>query len=330
MILSKRSNGNYYIFFNQENGKRTCISTKCKIKSDALKFLADFQRKTKERRSKQQVIKLTDYISRFLQFSNLNHTQKTVSAYSTTLKFFVNFFDKEPLLKDITSKKINDYFTQRINKSSIYQARKDLICLNSLFNRAVTEEFLTENPCKNIKRFKLPQKQPLYFTENEFDKLLSVVPAGAFKNLIILAVNTGMRQAELLNLQWDNINIKNRMIILDNRTVVTKSKKIYKVPLNIKSLQVLNELEQTKTGNRVFNFNADFVTHKFKKYVRKAGINDKLHFHNLRSTYASWLVQKGTSINVIKELLHHADIQTSMIYSFISQDNLVDAVNLLD
>lgn len=331
MILSKRSNGIYYIFYEQENGKRTCTTTKSKIKSDALKFLANFEKEIEAKRNKKpEFISLSDYCNRFLEFSKSNHTLKTVTGYKATLKFLTAYLGEETLLSGITSIRTNDYFLNRRNNSSIYQARKDLICLNSFFNRAIDEGFLNSNPCKNVKRFKLPQKQPLFFSESEFEKLLAVIPDGNFKCLVELAINTGMRQAEILNLQWDNVNIKNRLIILDNRTVITKSKKIRQIPLNVRCLQILNEMELNRTGEKVFTFNADYVTHQFKVYVRKAGINDELKLHSLRHTFASWLVQRGTSIFIIKDLLGHSDVSVSAIYSHLTNDNLINAVNLLD
>lgn len=231
MTLSKRSNGYYYIYYLQPNGKRTSISTKCKIKSDALKFFANFEKELEAKKlQKLKSISLQELINDFLNFSLTVHKPKTHKGYKITLKFFLNFIGNIPI-KEITTAKLNDYFEHRINSSSIYQARKDLICINHLFNRAVAEGYLIKNPCDNIKRFRIPQKQPLFFTELQFDLLLHTIESDSnptskvIRDIVILAVQTGMRQSEVLNLKWSQVNFKDRYIVLDNQSTITKSKK---------------------------------------------------------------------------------------------------------
>lgn len=75
--------------------------------------------------------------------------------------------------------------------------------------------------------------------------------------------------------------------------------------------------------------NEDFVSKQFKKAIRAAKLNDKIHFHSLRHSFASALVQRGISLYVVKELLGHGNIKTTQIYSHLQKDNLMDAVNLL-
>ena len=75
--------------------------------------------------------------------------------------------------------------------------------------------------------------------------------------------------------------------------------------------------------------NEDYASKHFKKAVRAAGLNDNIHFHTLRHSFASRLIQKGASVFVVKELLGHEDIKTTLIYSHLKTENLTEAINLL-
>ncbi len=75
--------------------------------------------------------------------------------------------------------------------------------------------------------------------------------------------------------------------------------------------------------------NEDYVSKKFKSAVREAGFNDNIHFHILRHSFASRLIQKGASVFVVKELLGHEDIKTTQIYSHLQTQDLEEAVKLL-
>ena len=335
MILTKRKNGRYYIVYSKPDGKITGISTRTKVKADALRFLSNFEKEIETRNiQKLKSISLSSFSKLFLSYSKSVHTPKTHKGYERTLSYLEKYLG-EISLSEINYSQMSAYFEQRINSSSVYQVRNDLICINSFFNRAIAEGFILSNPCKDIKRFRIPQKQPLFFSELEFDLLLNKVIESDLKDLFVFAIQTGLRQMELLTLEWSQINFKDRFLILDNREHLTKSKKIRTVPLSLKALQILTERERTKTGNLVFTFEGkpiiqDFISRKFKSYVIESKINPKLKFHSLRHTFASWLVQKGVSIYHVSKLLGHSDIKTTEIYAHLRSEDLRASINLLN
>jgi len=75
--------------------------------------------------------------------------------------------------------------------------------------------------------------------------------------------------------------------------------------------------------------NESYISKRFKRAVRSAKLNDDIHFHSLRHSFASALVQRGVSLYAVKELLGHEDIKTTQIYSHLQKENLSKAVNLL-
>ena len=333
MFVSKNPKGVYYVFYNQPNGKRTCLSTGSKKKSEALKFLSEFKDHQKEISEREFIpISLKEFRWEYLKYSESFHTWKTTLTYKTTFNSMMKYFGEIQLI-DLTRKTIEEYIQTLIRKTSIYSGRKDLINIKASLNWAVQNNYLINNPSQLIKRLKVPERLPLYYTREDFQKLIDVIDNQDIKDLVIFAVNTGLRQEELIHLQFRQVNFLDKSIILDNQNHITKSKKIRTLPLNEKAFTIINDRKKIN-DELIFTINnrliqKDHLIHKFKKYVIKAGINSKLHFHSLRHTFASWLVQGGVSIYHVSKLLGHADIKTTEIYAHLSLTDLKNSLDIL-
>jgi len=333
MFISKNPKGVYYIFYNQTNGKRTCISTGSKKKSEALQFLNEFKVNKKEMDERKFVpISLKEFRWEYLKYSESFHTWKTTLTYKTTFNSMMKYYGEVQLI-DLTRKKIEEYIQYLVRNTSIYSGRKDLINIKASFNWAVQNNYLIENPARLIKRLKVPERLPLYYSREDFQKLIDTIDSQDIKDLVVFAVNTGLRQEELINLQFRQVNFLDKSIILDNQNHITKSKKIRTLPLNEKAFSIINERKKVNK-DLIFTINdrliqKDYLIHKFKKYVIKAELNSKLNFHSLRHTFASWLVQGGVSIYHVSKLLGHADIKTTEIYAHLSINDLRSSVDNL-
>ncbi len=334
MYLSKRSNGIYYIFYRQLSGKLTCISTKEKTKSEALKFLSNFENEIKTRKdAKALPIPVRQFFDKFLKYSESVHSPKHTESLKATFSKFIQHFGNV-LLSELKREDIIHFKELRLKEVSEFSVKRDLADLSSLFNWGITKGYLKQNLAHGIKKPKLPEKQPLFFDEISFQILLKQIDDKDLYDLTEFAVNTGLRQGELITLEWNQINFKERFLILDNRNHLTKSKKVRTVPLNIKALQILTKREGIKKGNNVFTLhdeliNPDFLSRKFKQYIIKAKLNDKLNFHSLRHTFASWLVQRNVPIQQVQQLLGHSDLRITLIYSHLRAEDLRNAVNLI-
>ena len=156
----------------------------------------------------------------------------------------IDYFGNHPLI-ELTRKNIEEYIQSKIRNVSIYSARKDLINIKACLNWGVENGYLNENASASIKRIKTPERLPLYFTKQQFDKLIKVIDNDDIKDLVLFAVNTGLRQGEFISLRLDQIDFKSRILILDNRHHLTKIKKVRKVPLN--------EVAMNLIKNRIHN-----------------------------------------------------------------------------
>ena len=216
--------------------------------------------------------------------------------------------------------------------------------LKSAFNKAVRWEYLTENPITKIKLPKIPQNHPSFLSEIELQSILSRENNQLLKDIYIFAFNTGMRITEIVHLKWNQVSLEERTIrVMNTEEFITKGKRERIIPVNEKVFNVLQnvlpKIIDIKKSNYVFKkngrrFNSEYLSKAFKAAVREAEkenvIDSKIHFHDLRHSFASNLAQKGVSLYIIKELLGHTDIKTTMIYAHLKPENLRNAVELLN
>ena len=160
------------------------------------------------------------------------------------------------------------------------------------------------------------------------------------KDLFTTAFYSGMRLGEIVNLVWECVDFKRKVIIVKNiNGFTTKNKKERIIPMN-STLETLmmdrfNKVKNVYDNDYIFyrskgiKLNEDYASKQFKKAVRDSGLNYNIHFHTLRHSFASRLIQKGASVFVVKELLGHEDIKTTQIYSHLQTQDLMDAVKLL-
>jgi len=335
LYLSKHKNGYYYIYYNDDNGKRQSITTKTKIKTEAHKVLSNFDELIKIKNAADpKQLTLKQFKWKFLKHSESYHSWKTTLDYKSTFNEMEKHFGNI-MLTEFNQRNIEEFIQTKIRKKSLHTGRRHLINIKAMFNKAVAYGFLESNPAKNIKRIKPQERLPMFFTKEEFNKLLEVIDNQDWKNLVEFAVNTGLRQMEILNLHKRQFNMQDRIVILDNHYHTTKSRKIRNMPMNNKAFDIVSRRVDNAKGELVFTFNGerilqDNLQDKFRNYVKAAELNPKLTFHCLRHTFASWLVQKGVSIYEVSKLLGHADIKTTQIYAHLRSDDLRNAVERLE
>jgi integrase len=125
--------------------------------------------------------------------------------------------------------------------------------------------------------------RPMYLTPEDFQKLLSVIHYGWFRDLVRFAVSTMMRVGEIVNLKWSSIDLERRLILVENtETYRTKTRKSRVIPMNEWVYYFL--VQKERKSEYVFTFpdgkslKVGYVSHRFTKYVRKAPIDQKIHF----------------------------------------------------
>jgi integrase len=223
---------------------------------------------------------------------------------------------------------IQRYVTEASVERSAYSVRKELNALKHLFKLAVEWEVIPTSPAVGVKAPKLPAGRMRYLQPTELRALLEACPEG-LRQVVALAVSTGMRRGEILGLRFLDVDLANRRVLLPQ----TKNGDGRIVYLNEMAMMVFKAVgwnEQTKPGDRIFSdWTPDDVTMAFIGVCRKLGIVD-FRFHDLRHTAASWMRMGGADIHTVAELLGHKDLRTAKRYQHLSPAFLAEAVGKLD
>lgn len=336
MFLSKRRNI-YYLFLTDDLGKRHKISTKCRQKADAVKFLQSFKLQEHERKINLSRISLSEFAKTYLEHSKSIHTHKSTQNAATALSEFGRLAGDLPLHR-IGIREIETFLATKKEQASAWTARKYFIALASAFETAKRWGHVLNNPFRQVPKPKVPELQPVFFSRSDFATLLHSITEKDFHEIVIAAVSTGMRQGELLALQWEAVDLSRKVIIVKNSVgFTTKNKRSRVIPMTEGLWKMLLERKIRAASESAFVFdqkgskrNADNVSKRFKRYVRLAGLDERLHFHSLRHTFASWLALDGVSLYAIQKLLGHSSSSVTQIYSHLQPEQLHATVNRLD
>ena len=259
------------------------------------------------------------------------HTSKQRDQYSFT-NFFRFYADIE--ITKITRQSLRDYIhSRRITGVTDATINRELRSLRAAINFYIIDHEITlKNPLAN---FSLSESEPRirYLTKSEALRLLQSCQDNYFlKCFVMLALNTGCRSGELLKLTWDRVDFNNGYLVLNRDD--TKSKRRRFIALNDASLQLLKMMRKNALSNTWVFYNETTDNHilSLKKGFRLACKNAKiedLRIHDLRHTFASWLVQSGVPLYTVRDLLGHTCITTTERYAHLQIDNLRDALKSL-
>jgi len=276
---------------------------------------------------KEHKIKFSEVSKEFLEkYSKVN--KRSWERDERIINHHLNKFFGNKFIYEIKEKDIEEYKKERLLTGIKHSTlNRELACLKTILNKAKEWGYIEQVP--KIKIFKVDNQRVRYLTEEEEGKLLKIAPE-PLKSIIIIALNTGMRQGEILNLKWRDINFKDGIIIIQD----SKSKEKRILPMNQTTKELFLNLLSSETQEYIFEkkgkkFSTFYISHLFERIVKQAGIKD-FRFHDLRHTFASRLVMAGVSLKTIQELLGHKTFTMTLRYSHLSPDIKRQAVEILD
>jgi site-specific recombinase XerD len=255
MFLSKRSNGIYYLRFDDELGRRHKVSTRCTLKTDALNFLQDFKQSEHERNVRLLRVSLHQFTEDYLTYSKSVHTVKSRESASTSLREFLRIVGDLPLHK-IGVREIEHFVAVKKDETSEQTTRTYFVTLASAFETAKRWNCIPSNPFRLVQKPKVREVQPAYFSKEEFKNLLAAVEDVDFKELYICAFSTGMRLSELCALEWTSVDLVRKAIFVQNSELfTTKTKKNRVIPMNEQPWRIMTTRKERAFGELVFHRN---------------------------------------------------------------------------
>jgi integrase/recombinase XerC len=292
------------------------------------------------------------FSDRFLQY--IKHEKRysvhTVSAYQADLEQFLLFLNPpgQPVQvanpSEITHHDIRSWMVQLMdNKLIARSVNRKIATLRKYFKFLLQEGIITTNPTSRITTQKVPKNLPTVVDGDKLtgmldgrmdiadDKIFTDDFAGLRDKLVIeMLFGTGMRLAEIIGIKETDINFYENTV-----KVLGKRNKQRIIPLNNELVQLLKQYTEAKKSENFHNNSLTLlVTNKgadaypkliyliVQKYLSHISTQDKKSPHVLRHTFATSLLNKGADLNAIKELLGHANLSATQIYTHNSVERL--------
>lgn len=242
---------------------------------------------------------------------------RTIKTYKYLFKKFLVFHaDKKP--SSIGAEEIRQYLTARKQDNISDSQYNQLInTLNAFYIRVLKQD----EKVMRIERPKKKRRLPNVLSQEDVVKLLGSCDNLKHKTILILVYSGGLRRNELLNLRVTDIDFKRRTLFVKNGKG-GKDRYTFLSDAAIKYLQQYLPQYQPKyylfEGQKGGIYSEASVQRIFEKARLKSGVNRHVTLHGLRHSFATHLVEKGTPLHVVQDLLGHGSIKTTEIYLHIS------------
>jgi integrase/recombinase XerC len=275
---------------------------------------------------------------RYIQYleAERNASPYTVRNYRADLADFFKFLTKKELtlLNEVDRHVLRDYLSHLVEggiaKASI--ARK-LSAIRSFFRYLVREEIIPKNPIEQVSSPKLDKRLPSFLTREEMERLLNApdpsTPLGQRdRALLELLYASGLRVSELVSLTPEQIDLesneirvrgkgsKERMVLMGEPAAGALKKYLEEGRIKLQGKKKSKALFLNRYGQRLPERS---VQRLLEQHAIKAGIGKRVHPHMLRHTFATHLLDGGADLRVVQELLGHARLSSTQIYTHVTK-----------
>ncbi|NOT78254.1 MAG: site-specific integrase [Bacteriovoracaceae bacterium] len=273
----------------------------------------------------------------------VNCVHKTFLSYGSILRTHLYPRFAKLNLSDITEEMGMDLMKD-LRKTHTAKGIKNIwIVFRSIIHKARRDKIIVVDPLENIKKPKPDLVQDNFWIKVEINQFLRANKTDQLLPFFFVAIHTGLRLAEMCGLKWDRIDFVNNQISVTRtrdkyglkETTKTKIKRF--VPMTQEVRMLLVSLRQSSNGNPFVFLEADgsevkyaHIYRRFHKAQDKAGITNKIRFHDLRHSFASNYMMNGGNVFDLQKLLGHTDIKMTMRYAHFTPDHLQNSIQFMD
>jgi integrase/recombinase XerD len=309
---------------------------------EKIKLLAGLLGIGKQQQTTKDTVTVEQGFSEYNKLIEFNLTKKSVDTAKTAERRFLEFIPGNRLLNTIERKDAENLL-MKISKTAPLGCYNYLKIYRTMFNVFVDWNYIGSNPFLKVKLPKRQNEEPVVFTEEQINVVCERLTAKGkevIADMVLFAVETGLRLDEENNLRWSDVDFRNKVITIGNKLYKTKSKKVRRIPFNERMERILlrnskRQLEKSKILREfVFvqsngkQYRKDTVSKSLKKVIKEAGLPDELHWHCLRATAATRWASNKVPIFTVSKLLGHSTVNvTTRFYAGIDLEELRDAVN---
>ncbi len=267
----------------------------------------------------------------------LHHlSEHTRNAYQRDLENLQNYCDQQEISKwsELDGRQLRGFVAWRHRQGIGGRSlQRNLSAIRSFYRYLIKEEKVKNNPAEGIIAPKSPRKLPKVLDADQTVQLVEIEEEGSLairdKAMLELIYSSGLRLAELISLNLNDIDFNDRIL-----TVTGKGKKTRSVPVGqhaIKAIKrwlknraaMVNESEQALfVSNRGKRISPRSVQQRLKQWAIKQGLPNHVHPHMLRHSFASHLLESSGDLRAVQELLGHADISTTQVYTHLDFQHL--------
>ncbi len=284
--------------------------------------------------------KLREWIDRFLQ--HLQHERRlsphTITNYARDLELVADWCRQNGIddWPQLAPHQVRGFVAKR-HRSDISgkTIQRELSSLRSLFNYLLREGIAENNPAQGIKAPKVKRRLPATLDIDQLSSLLDVAeddPLG-LRDLAILELfySSGLRLAELVSINLHDLDLRSAQL-----EVTGKGAKTRQVPIGRKAVDALQRWIQVRGGlakpeepalfvsSRGRRIHPRTIQQRMKQWALKHGASRSIHPHMLRHSFASHMLESSGDLRAVQELLGHADISTTQIYTHLDFQHLAN------
>lgn len=297
MSLKKRGN-TWYIDFVTPSGERVRCSAGTADKAQARELHDKLKAESwrVDKLGEKPAYTWDDAVYKFL----LETQHKATHQDDINRLRWVQQFLRGKILREIDRDLIGSIGEIKAKEASPSTANRTLAVIRSILRKAMLEwEWLDKVP--RIRLYKEAKRRVRWLTPEQVATLLKEL-APHQRAMVLFALTTGLRQGNVLSLEWSQVDLVRHVCWIHPDQA--KARKAIHVPLNSVAMDVLTQ-QVSKHPQRVFSYRGKPIvwanTKSWKDALIRAGIED-FRWHDLRHTWASWLAQQGTPLNVLQEL----------------------------